>query len=190
MVYFLFNQHEQLGPPGSTTTLTMGVRRTVLSCLFLALGGFGFGYDSGIITSTIALPTFEDYFSHPSDTVVGGVVSAFQGGAILGTIFNMFFAHAMGRRWTVFVGSIVSVIGGSLQAGAVNMTMLIIGRFIGGVSVGQLTATIPMYASELSEPHYRGVLSGLLQWMLSWGFLVAQWLGYGCSFSSTQFSCT
>ena len=45
--------------------------------------------------------------------------------------------------------------------------MLIIARFIGGVAVG-----------ELSEAKYRGLLSGLLQWMLSWGFLIAQWLGY------------
>ena len=151
--------------------------------------GFLFGYDSGIITSTIALDTFKEYFSDPSDDVVGGIVSAFQGGAIAGTIFNMLFADMLGRRWTIFVGAVISILGSSLQAGAVNMAMLIVGRFIGGVAVGQLTSTIPMYAGELSEAKYRGTLSGLLQWMLSWGFFVAQWLGYGCSFNSTQFSC-
>lgn len=83
----------------------------------------------------------------------------------------------------------VSILGSSLQAGATNMAMLIIGRFIGGVAVGQLTSTIPLYAGELSPPQHRGVLSGLLQWMLGWGFFVAQWLGYGCSFNSTEFSC-
>ncbi|KAK8043255.1 general substrate transporter [Apiospora phragmitis] len=154
----------------------------------LAIGGFLFGYDSGIITSTIALDTFRAYFSAPSETVTGGIVSAFQGGAILGTIFNMLFANALGRRKTIFIGALVSVLGSSLQAGAVNMTMLIVGRFIGGVAVGQLTSTIPMYASELSEAKHRGMLSGLLQLMLSWGFFVAQWVGYGCSFISTQFS--
>lgn len=69
------------------------------------------------------------------------------------------------------------------------MAMLITGRFFGGVAVGMLTSTIPMYASELSTPKWRGALSGLLQWFLSWGFLIAQWLGYGCSFSNTAFSC-
>lgn len=116
-------------------------------------------------------------------------MSAFQGGAIAGTIFNMLFADYLGRRWTIMIGALVSVFGSSLQAGAVNMGMLIAGRFIGGVAVGQLTSTIPMYAGELSEAKHRGILSGLLQWMLSWGFFVAQWLGYGCSFNSTQFSC-
>jgi sugar porter (SP) family MFS transporter len=147
-----------------------------------------FGYDSGIITSTIALPTFREYFNDPSDTITGGIVSAFQGGAIAGTIFNMIFADMLGRRWTIMVGALISVLGSSLQAGATNMAMLIVGRFIGGIAVGQLTSTIPMYAGELSEAKHRGILSGLLQWMLGWGFFVAQWLGYGCSFNSTQFS--
>lgn len=167
----------------------MGRLTTVLSAVFLAIGGFLFGYDSGIITSTIALDSFEKYFRHPSDTVAGGIVSAFQGGAIFGTIINMLFANKIGRRNTIFVGSVISCLGSALQAGAVNMVMLIIGRFIGGAAVGMVTSTIPMYASELSEARYRGILSGLLQWMLSWGFLIAQWLGYGCSFVKGDFSC-
>ncbi|KAH7378469.1 general substrate transporter [Phaeosphaeria sp. MPI-PUGE-AT-0046c] len=166
----------------------MGVSITVYSAIFLATGGFLFGYDSGIITSTIALPTFKEYFNDPSDTVVGGIVSAFQGGAIAGTVSNMIFADMIGRRWTIMVGALVSLLGSSLQAGATNMAMLIVGRFIGGIAVGQLTSTIPMYAGELSEARHRGKLSGLLQWMLGWGFFVAQWLGYGCSFNSTEFS--
>ncbi|KAE8137733.1 general substrate transporter [Aspergillus pseudotamarii] len=166
----------------------MGRAITIFSSILLSTGGFLFGYDSGIITSTIALPTFVEYFNDPSDTVTGGIVSAFQGGAILGTIINMLFANSLGRRRTIFMASVISCLGCALQAGAVNMAMLIIGRFIGGVAVGQLTATVPMYASEISEAKYRGALSGLLQWMLSWGFLVAQWLGYGCSFSTTVFS--
>ncbi|OJJ07463.1 hypothetical protein ASPVEDRAFT_202274 [Aspergillus versicolor CBS 583.65] len=162
--------------------------KTVFSAIFLAVGGFLFGYDSGIITSTISLPTFNEYFTHPSATVTGGIVSSFQGGAILGTMVNMAGADWAGRKRTILAGAVVSIVGCALQAGAVSMAMLIIGRFIAGVAVGMLTATIPMYAAELSEPKWRATLSGLLQWMLSWGFLVAQWLGYGCSFSTNEFS--
>lgn len=85
----------------------------------------------------------------------------------------MFLGDRLGRKMTIFYGSVVPIVGCALQAGAANMAMLIVGRFIAGVAVGMLTATIPMYASELSEARYRGILSGLLQWMLSWGFLVA-----------------
>ncbi len=167
----------------------MGRATTSFSAVFLAIGGFLFGYDSGIIGSTIALPTFVEYFGKPSDTTVGGIVSAFQGGAILGTIINMFVADLLGRRRTIFAGAAVSCLGAAIQAGSANISMMIVGRLIGGTAVGMLTSTIPLYAAELSEAKFRGVLSGLLQWMLSWGFLVAQWLGYGCSFVSSSFSC-
>lgn len=164
----------------------MGRLTTLTSSAFLAIGGFLFGFDSGIITSTISFPEFDAYFSNPSDTVTGGIVSAFQGGAVLGTIINMLFADRLGRKNTIALGAAISIIGSALQGGAAAMAMLMIGRFIGGIAVGMLTSTIPMYAAELSEPKVRGLQSGLLQWFLSWGFLVAQWLGYGLSFSKTS----
>ncbi|KAK4039015.1 hypothetical protein C8A01DRAFT_37061 [Parachaetomium inaequale] len=86
----------------------MGRAATIFSAVFLAIGGFLFGYDSGIIGSTIALPTFVEYFGKPSDTTVGGIVSAFQGSAILGTIINMFVADLLGRCRTIFAGATVS----------------------------------------------------------------------------------
>lgn len=95
----------------------------------------------------------------------------------------------IGRKRTIFAGALVSLLGSALQMGSTSMPMLIAGRFIGGMAVGMLTSTIPMYASELSTPKWRGALSGLLQWFLSWGFLVAQWLGYGCAFVPGQFAC-
>ncbi|PVH74647.1 MFS sugar transporter, partial [Cadophora sp. DSE1049] len=164
----------------------MGKAATIGSAVFLAIGGFLFGYDSGIITSTLAQPRFVDYFNKPSDDVQGGVVSSFQGGAILGTMINFFVADRLGRKKSIALGALIAAFGCALQAGAVNMVMLIIGRFIAGVAVGILSSTVPMYAGEIAEAQHRGVLSGLLQWMLSWGFFVAQWLGYGCSFSDTD----
>lgn len=69
--------------------MVQGNTITVASAAFLAVGGFLFGYDSGIISSTIALDPFKAYFNTPSDDVAGGIVSSFQGGAVLGTIVNM-----------------------------------------------------------------------------------------------------
>ncbi len=141
------------------------------------------------MTSTLAQPRFIEYFERPNDDVQGGVVSSFQGGAILGTIITFFVADRLGRKKSIALGALIAAFGCALQAGAINMAMLIIGRFIAGIAVGILSSTVPMYAGEIAEAKHRGVLSGLLQWMLSWGFFVAQWLGYGCSFSDTDMQC-
>lgn len=146
---------------------------------FLAIGGFLFGYDSGIIASSIAQPHFIEYMGDPTPAERGGIVSSFTGGAILGALSVSFLADRFGRKKTVFVGSLVSILGSALQGGAVNMPMMIAGRLIAGFSVGLLSAVVPMYCSEIAIAADRGKLSGLLQFMLSWGFFIAQWLGYG-----------
>lgn len=43
--------------------------------------------------------------------------------------------------------------------------------------------------SEIATSEDRGKLSGLLQFMLSWGFFIAQWLGYGCFQVNSDFQC-
>lgn len=139
----------------------MGKLTTISSAVFLAIGGksatlhawiktdvqltgFLFGYDSGIITSTIAQPRFVAYFNNPSDTVDGGIVSSFQGGAIAGTMVTFLAADRLGRKKTIALGAAIATLGCALQAGAVAMSMLIIGRFIAGIAVGILSSTVPM----------------------------------------------
>lgn len=107
----------------------MGKATVILSSSFLAIGGFLFGYDSGIIGGVISFDTFKDYFHNPNSTTTGAIVSTFQGGAMLGTIINMVFADRLGRKRTIAAGSIVSLLGCVLQAAAVNMAMLMAGRW-------------------------------------------------------------
>ncbi|WYZ44520.1 hypothetical protein EsH8_VII_000956 [Colletotrichum jinshuiense] len=166
----------------------MGKLITAFSGIFLAVGGFLFGYDSGIISSTLAQKQFIEYFGGSiSDSETGGIVSSFTGGAIVGCLVISFLADWVGRRLTVFIGSVIAVFGCALQAGSKTISMLIAGRFIAGIAVGILSAITPMYCSEIAQADIRGALSGLLQWMLSWGFFVAQWLGYGCSHVDSHF---
>jgi len=88
---------------------------------------------------------------------------------------------------TVFIGSVIAVLGGALQGGALNIPMLIAGRLIAGIGIGILSAVTPMYCSEIAQSEIRGALSGLLQWMLSWGFFLAQWIGFGCAHVDSHF---
>lgn len=52
-------------------------------CTFAALGSFLFGYDSGVIASSIGQNAFIRYFGSPSDAAIGGIVSSYTGKADL-----------------------------------------------------------------------------------------------------------
>lgn len=57
-----------------------------LCCTFAALGSFLFGYDSGVISSSIEQDAFLDYFGSPglSDAASGGIISSYTGAPVLG----------------------------------------------------------------------------------------------------------
>jgi MFS family permease len=74
---------------------------------------------------------------HPSRQVA--TASSFTGGAILGALSISFLADRLGRKMTVFAGSVISILGSALQGGAVNVARMIAGRLIGGCSVGLLS---------------------------------------------------
>jgi MFS family permease len=127
----------------------------LLTCV--CIQGFLFGYDSGVITSTIGQPTFITYFGTPNPSQKGGIVSSFTGGAIIGALAVSWLADMLGRKKTVFIGGCISALGCALQAGSATIAMLIAGRFIAGIAVGLLSAIVPMYCVRSPESSSRQI---------------------------------
>ncbi|KAJ6057148.1 hypothetical protein N7460_000422 [Penicillium canescens] len=109
-------------------------------------------------------------------------------GAIVGSVLAPFVSDYYGRRMVIFLGGLLASFGAALQGGAVTIAMLIAGRFIAGIAIGQMSATIPVYCSEVAPPQIRGLLASMQQWMIGLGIMVAQWVGYGCSLRGGVFS--
>lgn len=58
----------------------------------------------------------------------------------------------------VALGSIWFIIGAIIQTTSFSFAQLVVGRFIGGLGVGLLSAVAPMYISEVAPPNIRGAL--------------------------------
>ncbi|KAF2175993.1 general substrate transporter [Zopfia rhizophila CBS 207.26] len=154
---------------------------------FAAVAAGIYGIDSGIISTTIAHATFLDYFAPFSPSIKGVVVSTFGAGAVFGVFFAGWSADYLGRKRTIFIAAIIALIAGIIQAAAVNVGMLIAGRIIGGLAVGMMNMTIPIYNSEMAPPGKRGMISGLHAQFVGFGFATANWVGFGCSYASSDF---
>lgn len=74
------------------------------------------------------------------------------------------------------------VIGSILVCASQNIGMLVVGRFINGLSVGICSAQVPVYISEVAPPSKRGRLVGTQQWAITWGILIMFYVSYGCSY--------
>lgn len=150
-----------------------------LVSVFASVGSILYGYDLGVIAEVISCQAFVDDFNDPSSIETGVVVSLFTGGAFFGAMFAGPLGDYLGRRWTIFLGALIFIIGGSFQTAAQSIHWLWGGRAIAGLGVGFLVMIIPIYQGEIAHPSIRGRVTALQQFMLGIGSFVAGWLSYG-----------
>ncbi|RDX57036.1 general substrate transporter [Lentinus brumalis] len=162
----------------------MGVVYNVFLATFCAIGSFLFGYDSGIIASIITFDSFKSFISNPGsyDSLSGAVVSTFTGGCFLGAALAGWTNDKLGRIRTVQIGAVLALWGCAMQSGANNFACMLVGRIVAGFAIGVLSMTVPLYNTETAPPKHRGFMVGLAQQMIGIGFIVANWVGYGCQY--------
>ncbi|OAP57356.1 hypothetical protein AYL99_08094 [Fonsecaea erecta] len=151
--------------------------------LFASLGTFLYGYDTGIVTTTIAHPSWVEYMHHPNPALVGAVGAIYIGGEAVGSLIQIAIADRLGRLRFMQLLCVIVTAGCIIQTAAVNMGMLLAGRILTGIAVGSLAATVPVYLSEISDPRHRGLIGGLSGVNLSCGIMVSNWVGFACNYA-------
>jgi len=100
---------------------------------FSAIGGFLFGYDTGIISGAIVLVHMNFFLS---DEWQEGIVAAPMAAAAVFSVLSGFTNDKFGRKPTILVASIVFTGGALLLAASQDRYMLIAGRLILGIGIG------------------------------------------------------
>jgi len=130
------------------------------------IGGFMFGYDSGVINGT--QDGLEAAFN------LSALGTGFNVGAILlGCAFGAFaagrLADAVGRRTVMQIAAVMFIISAVWAGAADSSAHFIIARFIGGLGVGAASVLSPAYISEVTPASIRGRLSSVQQIMIITG---------------------
>lgn len=99
-------------------------------------------------------------------------------GCFLGAIATAFVGERLGRRKSVGVGAIISIIGAILQATAFGRAHLIVGRIVSGVGLGFINSTVPVLQAEFSPKASRGVYVCAQLSTLNFGILLVYWIDY------------
>jgi sugar porter (SP) family MFS transporter len=154
-----------------------GNRFVLRLALIAALGGFLFGYDTGVISG--ALLYIEPDFK-PTGFEAQAFVGALLVGAVIGAAISGWSADAISRRRTTIIAGAIYVVGALASAAAQSSWELIWARFVLGIAVGAASFVGPMYISELAPKKIRGgvtsfnqlmVVSGIfLSYIVNWAF--------------------
>lgn len=81
-----------------------------------------------------------------------------------------------GRKFTIQMGALICLVGAILQASAMNLAMILVGRILAGWAVGLMSMSVPVYQAECAHPRSRGLIVGLAQQMIGVGFIVSTYV--------------
>jgi SP family sugar:H+ symporter-like MFS transporter len=139
-------------------------------CCVAAIGGFLFGFDSGVINGTVdALG--KAFGTHAAGT--GFAVASVLLGCAVGAFGAGRLADTLGRRPTMLLNAIV-FLGSAVATGAANSAQFFIAaRITGGVAIGAASVLAPMYIAEVAPARMRGRLASLQQMAIVVGLFSA-----------------
>lgn len=162
---------------------TINLGYLVFLSVVAALGGFLFGYDTAVISGTIAQVTEQFGLDALQQ---GWYVGCALIGSIIGVLFAGILSDKFGRKSTMILSAILFSTSAIGCAVSTDFNQLVIYRIIGGVGIGVVSIISPLYISEVAIAQYRGRLVSLYQLAVTIGFLGAylvnyQLLGYSMS---------
>jgi len=167
---------------GRAVELTGAGKRRIWTWAFvIAVGGFLFGYDTGVISGALL---FIKTDFHLSSTEQGAVVSVLLLGAMVGALGEGRVADSFGRRKVLGLVGVIFLIGTAIAVFATGYAVLLIGRVVLGLAVGSASALVPTYLGELAPAQIRGRVLTLNQLMITIGIMVAYLVNL--AFSSSQ----
>ncbi|ESK88739.1 mfs glucose [Moniliophthora roreri MCA 2997] len=148
---------------------------------FACIGGGLFGLDISSMSGVLTNPYYLRQFNSPGESAQGAMVASMPAGSLVGALAVTQLGDRLGRKKTIMLSALIWIIGSILQCASQNRGMLVAGRVIGGISVGIVSAVVPIYQSEITPPAIRGRLVSLQQWSITWGILIQYFIQFGCS---------
>ena len=157
-------------------------------CLFIAFGGFVFGWDTGTISGFVAQTDFirrlgqkrADGTHYLSKVRTGLVVSIFNIGCAIGGVILSKLGDVYGRKPGLIIVVVIYVVGIVIQIATIDKWyQYFIGRIISGLGVGGIAVLSPMLISEVSPKHMRGSLVSCYQLMITCGIFLGYCTNYG-----------
>ncbi|GMM57754.1 Vvs1 protein [Maudiozyma humilis] len=178
----------------SATPRPMLTRNLVLSVAVACLGAVQFGYhiaelnapeqamtckkvhivssdyDKTFLGRVLGLPQCLEL----SEQQFGAVTAVFSLGGLVGSLFTGRLANVHGRRATSLWVSLVALCGSLLMFLAGSFAVMLLGRFVAGVSCGAAIVITPLFINEVSPPQWKGTLGAMNQLSINLGILLTQ----------------
>lgn len=146
-----------------------------------ALGGFLFGYDTGVISGA-ELYLQKDFAL--SSGIEELAVSAVLIGAVLGAAVGGWLSDRIGRKLVVLIIAVIFAAGAIVTALSPTIWFFIALRIVVGLALGTVSVLAPVYISETAPHEQRGALVTVNLVFLTTGIAVAYWVALAFAYAN------
>jgi MFS family permease len=154
----------------------------VLGCILCSASGILFGMDTGIIGPVTDMKYFKASFGGSQNSTIHGlIVSCILIPAALSSFFAGYVADRLGRPKGICIGVFIFGVGAAIEAGAVALSMFIVGRVIEGLGEGLFLGNLVVLICEISPTSTRGALTTGPQLATTLGLVMGYFISYGTS---------
>ncbi|KAL2682303.1 hypothetical protein Neosp_006753 [[Neocosmospora] mangrovei] len=161
----------------------------LIYCSIAAIGALCYGYDNTYYNGVLAMQEFKnDYGTHYDENGNKALPSSFQSltasSIYIGDLFGAILASPINDRWgrkaVFWVASFFILFGGIAQVADTNHeSVIVVGRILIGLGVGQFTVTTLLYMGEIAPTAIRGPTLMMFQFLQSWSQLIASAITQG-----------
>ncbi|XP_057415201.1 probable polyol transporter 6 isoform X2 [Lotus japonicus] len=127
------------------------------------------GYDTGVMSGALLFIKEDIGISDTQQEVLAGILNIC---ALVGCLAAGKTSDYIGRRYTIFLASILFLVGAVFMGYGPNFAILMFGRCVCGLGVGFALTTAPVYSAELSSASTRGFLTSLPEVCIGLGIFI------------------
>ena len=126
-------------------------------------------FDTGSIGAITEMNTFESQIGVLSPTMRGLTVSLLLLAGAPASLFAGVLADKFGHLRITLAGAVFFTVGAALEAGAMNLAMLLVGRSLVGIGEGLYLGNMNVYICEIAPKARRGTLMAMPQLLVTAG---------------------
>lgn len=156
-----------------------GLRKLYGLCAIIILSSATTGFDGSMMNGLQMVPAWQNFFNHPSGSILG-LFNAIMGiGSICGLPFAPYISDFLGRRLAICTGIFFMMLGIAIQTASQNFAMFVCSRFFIGFGCSISQASAPLLLTEICHPQHRGRVTAVYNTTWHIGAIIATWVTYG-----------